>query len=135
MAGEIATRTVLVIDDDDLLRQTLHDLLRDGGYDVLVAGDGQEGIELAEKSRIDLIVCDLFMPGKEGIETILELRQSLPAAKIIAISGGGSFNDDGRILDWNLRAATQLGADGALQKPIRRDALLNLAEKLLSGAL
>ncbi|MEQ8353992.1 MAG: response regulator [Kiloniellaceae bacterium] len=119
--------TVLVIDDDPLYRQTLQDILSDGGYDVLLAENGKEGSKAVARDRIDLVVCDILMPEKDGIETILELRNSHPGLKIIAVSGGRLESG------LHLHAARQLGADAGLEKPIHSAELLNLAARLTAG--
>ena len=127
MAGNTGRHTVLVIDDDLLYRQTLQDILSDGGYRVFGVENGNDGLKFAAANAVDLIVCDLLMPEKEGIETIIELRRSRPDTKIIAVSGGGMFQPDRQ-----LHAARQLGADAALAKPIRSAELLELAASLLA---
>jgi len=128
MAGTGA-HTVLVIDDDPLYRQTLQDMLTVGGYRVVAARDGAEGLAVIARDAVDLVVCDLLMPVMEGIETIIALRRSRPQTKIIAVSGGGNLGI------WaTLEAARGLGADATLAKPIRSAELLNIADSLLGLA-
>jgi signal transduction histidine kinase/DNA-binding response OmpR family regulator len=102
--------SVLVVDDDpDVLRVT-HGFLRDAGYRVLTAQDGAQALAVLEIASCDVVLCDIFMPNKEGIETCRELRRMYPALPVIAMSGatgGASY----------LRVAEQLGAVSRLGKP------------------
>jgi DNA-binding response OmpR family regulator len=81
--------TILIIDDDQSLRDSLRRMLRREAYTVMEAPEGGEGIRILQNHSIDVALVDLFMPGKEGLETILEIRRSHPTVKIIAMSGGG----------------------------------------------
>ena len=93
----------------------------------LLAENGKEGSKAVARDRIDLVVCDILMPEKDGIEIILELRNSHPGLKIIAVSGGRLESG------LHLHAARQLGADAGLEKPIHSAELLNLAARLTAG--
>jgi two-component system chemotaxis response regulator CheY len=84
---------ILVIDDDPLVRSTIARLLSRAGYDFVLAGDGKRGLELFESEQPELVITDLIMPEKEGIETIRAIREMRPEAKIIAISGGGRLGN------------------------------------------
>jgi DNA-binding response OmpR family regulator len=110
---------VLIIDDDDLVRTTLSRTLVTVGYDVIEAIDGHDGLRKFRDGGIDLVITDILMPEKEGLETIRELRQSDSAVKIIAISGG---DRTGSLRYLGMAAA--LGADDILAKPYRRQDLL-----------
>jgi DNA-binding NarL/FixJ family response regulator len=119
-------RSILIIDDEDLVRAALKRTLALHGYEVSEAPNGKEGLRLYRQIRSDLVLTDLFMPEKEGIETILELRREFPSAKIIAMSGGARA--------WAvdlLPAAKQLGANLTLSKPFEIDALLSAIEKII----
>jgi CheY-like chemotaxis protein len=118
------TRRALVIDDDELVRATVTSILESAGYAVVQAGDGQHGLKLFHKHPVDLVITDILMPLKEGIETILEIRQRSPEVRIIAMTGGGSIGA-APILD----AAQQLGADAVLSKPFSKADLLGKIEK------
>ena len=85
---------ILIIDDDIQLSAMLKQLLERQGYSVITASDGNEGISLFHEKGARLIITDLIMPVKEGIETIAELVKSTPDVKIIAISGGGRLKPD-----------------------------------------
>jgi len=81
---------ILVIEDDVQVRALLKKLLESEGYTVLEAENGNIGIRLYHENSVDVVITDLIMPEKEGIETIRELRKIAPQIKIIAISGGGA---------------------------------------------
>jgi DNA-binding response OmpR family regulator len=118
---------ILVIDDDDDLRDVLCEALDEAGYTVHAANDGSKGLPLAEREPIDLVVTDILMPGKEGIETIRELRRVRPDIRIIAISGGGKLKDT-----LFLEAAAEFGADATLKKPFRVADFLETIERVLA---
>lgn len=120
--------TILVIDDDDLVRKTIVFALTAKGYDVFEAGNGIEGVDLYKSRSIDLTICDIIMPEKEGLDTIMTLRRLNPAAKIIAVSGGGRVGS----LDF-LPHAQKLGAMEALAKPFAPRHLVQLVEKCLAA--
>jgi len=105
-------KVVLVIDDDPVARMTVRAILEDEGYSVTCAEDGRRGVAVFRKLRPDLVVTDIIMPEKEGIETILELRSIWPKGPIIAISGGGRTGKT----DY-LRLAQGMGANAVLMKP------------------
>ena len=79
---------ILVIDDDPLVRRTMERLLQKSGYEVRLAVDGIEGLRAFRTQRPDLVITDIIMPQKEGLDTIRLLRTWSPDVKIIAISGG-----------------------------------------------
>ena len=79
---------ILVIDDEDQIRAMLREALELSGHEVLEARDGKEGIRVYQKQPADLVITDILMPEKEGLECILELRRIDPAVRVIAISGG-----------------------------------------------
>jgi two-component system chemotaxis response regulator CheY len=110
---------ILVIDDDSLIRETLRRMLEGAGHEVTEAEDGAAGLKAVKAQRPDLVVTDIYMPGKEGIETIRELRQIVPGLKIIAISGS-SWSSGHEALS----SAKLLGADRTLPKPFRKEQLL-----------
>jgi DNA-binding response OmpR family regulator len=117
---------ILIIDDDDQLREMLRKMLERAGYEVLAASDGKVGIEIFNQNAVDLVITDIVMPEKEGIETILELRGHAAKVKIIAMSGGGRIGPG-----EYLKLAKRVGADQVFNKPIRREELLTAIETLL----
>jgi two-component system response regulator (stage 0 sporulation protein F) len=119
---------ILIIDDQDHVRRLIQDLLPPH-HRVLEAKDGVEGLRVYCRQPVDLVLCDLFMPDKDGIETIRELRRHDPAVKIVAMSGG-SF--DGRMN--LLGVARALGADGVLGKPFDHETLCTTVEEALAEA-
>jgi two-component system chemotaxis response regulator CheY len=82
-------RRIMIVDDDASIRRTLHLLLSKAGYDVIQAADGSEAVRLWRQGGGDLVITDLHMPEKDGIETIIELLSHSPGVRIIAMSGGG----------------------------------------------
>lgn len=117
---------ILVIDDDDLVLDMLYESLTREGYDVLTASNGEEGLRLYREEPVDLIITDLFMPEKEGLETIIELRQDFPGVKIIAISGGGRIGTK----DY-LNMAKIFGVQRTFAKPVAREQLLEAIRDLV----
>ena len=122
-------RRILVIDDDDLVRETLRRALETAGFQVVEAADGRQGTRLYRSDPVDLVITDLLMPVKEGIETIRELRQINADAKIIAISGGGRAG----AVDF-LGMAKKLGADRVIAKSFRPADLIDAVRAVLDGA-
>lgn len=117
---------VLVIDDEEIVREATATMLRQSGYFVVEAGNGEEALALLDNGdRFDLIITDLVMPGKEGIETIQVIKKAFPEIQLIAMSGAMSS-------ETYLKAASALGAGVSLQKPFRRQELLDAVRKCLS---
>ncbi len=117
---------ILIIDDEELVRLTIRQMLEDAGYTVAEAENGAEGIRKLADFEADLIITDLLMPEKEGLETITELRSSHPELKIIAISGGARFKG-AHYLD----CAKKLGAQEILPKPFSDQQLQTVVEHML----
>ena len=118
---------ILIIDDDDALRRAMRRILERAGHTVREAPDGARGLALYREEAADVVVTDLIMPEKEGIETIIELREEFPDVRILAISGGGSFEPGEPLTD-----ARFLGADDALSKPFTLDELQDAVSRLLA---
>ena len=119
---------ILVIDDDSAARDTIVQVLEDGGYEVTSAEDGKRGLVSFRREPPDLVITDIIMPEKEGIQTITEMRGERPNAKIIAISGGGRIGNT----DF-LRIARHLGAMDVIAKPFDPDDLLSRVERCLDS--
>ncbi|AMD93622.1 response regulator [Desulfomicrobium orale] len=119
---------ILIIDDDALMRLALAKILLSAGYDVEQAGDGDEGLRLQRSQSFDLIITDLIMPDKEGIQIIRELRKEDSAIRIIAMSAGGR----GGATDY-LKWARLMGAKQCLSKPIKREELLDAVTSVLAA--
>jgi DNA-binding response OmpR family regulator len=110
---------ILVIDDETPVRAVIRQTLEEAGYEVNEAADGEEGLAALQTTPADLIITDIFMPIKEGIETIRTVRKQFLHVKLLAISGGGT-----RGMTEVLSAAQQFGAHHALVKPFTPDELL-----------
>ena len=118
---------ILLIDDDPLVLETLTGGLIAAGHEVVPASDGDEGLALLSRESIDIVVTDIIMPRREGIETILELRARQADVPIIAISGGGRNSN----LQF-LKVAEKLGATRTLQKPFSLSRLNQLIAECLT---
>src|ERR1700761_919171 len=119
--------SILVMDDDPQIRRMVVKALATQNHTIREAENGIEGLELLREQGADLVVSDIFMPKKEGIETILEIRRIAPNTKIIAISGGGFSGRGGY-----LAMAEKLGADRVMQKPLRLSEFLSVVTDLLN---
>jgi CheY-like chemotaxis protein len=109
---------VVLIDDDDLVRATLVNALDHAGFDVVAVVNGDEGLRQVIEKGADIVITDILMPEKDGIETIIQLRKAYPDLKIIAMSGGGQTNNTSL-----LGHARQFGADATLTKPFTLERL------------
>ncbi len=119
---------ILVIDDQELVRASIRITLEAAGHEVDEAEDGEVGVKLQEERLFDVVITDILMPVKEGIETIVDLRRNYEDLKIIAISGGSRS----KTMDY-LKAATSLGADKVLSKPFSNEELLSCVNECLGG--
>ncbi len=110
------------MDDEADARIFLEDVLQSAGYEVVLARDGAEGMQRYDSEPTDLALIDLFMPNREGLETIKELRKRAPNFPIIAISGDS-------LADCMLHVAKRIGANEILQKPFSPEELLASVKK------
>ena len=117
---------ILVLDDEPSILLMIRKMLEKAGHEVDVALNGKDGMQLFEKNKPDLVISDIIMPEKEGLETIFELRRMYPDLKIIAISGGGRIGPDGY-----LPGAKLLGANMVFQKPIDQKEFVNAVNQLV----
>jgi CheY-like chemotaxis protein len=123
---EVPMARVLVADDDEQFRSVMARMLELEGHEVLLAADGFEAGDLYRKHLPEVVVLDLYMPEKEGLETLLELRTHFPDIRIVVISGGGGpFKLD------PLLTAKRMGAVATLTKPISRDDLVAALDEAL----
>ena len=118
---------ILIIEDDTKFRTMLKTMLEREKHQVLEAGDGNDGMRQFKGNAPDLTITDIVMPEKEGLETIREIKQHAPDAKIIAISGGGQLKAQNYLM-----LAKKLGAACTLAKPFKRETLLAEMDRLLS---
>jgi len=117
---------ILLIDDDPHFREMFAELLIRNGYKVIETSDGRYASDLYKEHAPALVITDIIMPEKEGIETILDLKKKYKDLKIIAISGGGRTN----ALD-NLRSARLLGASHTFEKPFINNEILSTIKDLI----
>jgi len=120
---------ILIVDDDHETRVVLEEILTRSGFAVSVAMGGSEAVRCWRTERIDLAIIDVWMPEKDGLETIMEIRRITPNAKIIAISGvktAGPMDP--------LALASRMGARTTLQKPFTGEQLLYAIADLLRPA-
>jgi DNA-binding response OmpR family regulator len=117
---------ILVLDDEPSILLMIKKMLEKAGYEVIIASNGKEGMRLFDKEKPDMVITDIIMPEKEGLETIFELRRMYPDLKIIAISGGGRISPDGY-----LPGAKLLGANMVFQKPLVQKEFLAAVASLL----
>ena len=118
---------ILIIEDDLAYQKMLMTALAGAGFKVTAADDGAQGCRLFKNDPCDLVITDIFMPEKEGFETIMEIRQMSAEVKILAISGGGQF-DAKEMLPMSI----ELGANEAVEKPIGIKDLLGKINHLLA---
>jgi two-component system, chemotaxis family, chemotaxis protein CheY len=120
---------ILIIDDDRDIRHPLRLALENAGHDVLEAQDGTEGLKFWVDRGADLVITDVHMPEKDGLEVVRELTALYPAVKIIALSGGDSTGNFNSLSDAKL-----FGALRTLPKPFRHAELLSAINELLAKA-
>jgi len=118
--------SVLIIEDDSEIRGMLETMVRRAGFSVQTTKDGFEGVKSFRRNPSDVVITDIVMPEKEGLETILELREEYPGVKIIAISGGGRHDAKNY-----LQSAKDFGADYIFDKPFRPKEIIGAIKELL----
>lgn len=119
---------ILIIDDDIFLRELIKDILIDHPVNLFEAGNGDQGLEILKQEPIHLVITDIIMPEKEGLESIIEIIQKYPGIKILAISGGGSSGSE-----QYLEMASNLGAHATLSKPFDKNELLEKMNELIDN--
>ena len=120
---------ILVVDDEEMVRLTVRNILQAVGHTIIEAANGVDALKILTKQCPAIIITDILMPEKEGIETILEIRRGCRNIKIIAMSGGGRAHQ----MDF-LNFAKQAGADRILPKPFSGGQLITAIDELLSTA-
>lgn len=126
---------VMIIDDEEDIRIVLKEVFSRAGFDVVVASDGNEGLNLLREQPADLVITDIIMPGSDGVETAYDIRMEFPKTKIIVMSGGGNIGPGGYepsaiSTRAYLASAEAIGADLTLTKPFDRDELIRVAREL-----
>jgi two-component system chemotaxis response regulator CheY len=121
--------SVLVVDDEDQLRQLIREILEQAGYQVTEARDGKEAVLQYRLAPADVVIMDILMPEQDGLETTSTLRREFPNVKIIAITGSSEMIGILSFLD----VAKMLGAHRVLQKPFDMQTLLDTVQAELQA--
>jgi len=111
---------ILVIDDNDQFQKMMRECLEKAGYEVLVASDGEIGVELYREKKPDLVITDVIMPEKDGAQVIFELQKEFPGIKIIVMTGGGQGDAQAYLKSITAFSNVQ----HAFEKPFAMDELL-----------
>ena len=119
-------KRILIIDDEELTLHLLKSVLGEAGYDVLVANDGENGLQLFKEEEVDLVITDMVMPKKDGLKTILELREIDEYIPVVAISGGGAIAKE-----RYLAVAAYLENVKTIAKPFKKTDIIEAIEELL----
>jgi CheY-like chemotaxis protein len=122
-------KTVLVVDDDNLVQTTFKLLLESKGYQVLLANDGNHALQQLESARVDAVLLDILMPDREGIETLIEIKRRQPRTRVLVMSGGGI-----RTKHDFLSVAAKFGADATIKKALGTTEILNIVDSHLQSA-
>ncbi|MBD3287986.1 response regulator [candidate division KSB1 bacterium] len=120
---------ILIIDDEKQIRTVMRKLLEKEGHSVIEAENGAEGIDAYCRQPADLVITDIIMPEKEGIETIKEFMNEFPGIKIIATSGGSQLLTP----ELGLDVAKCLGAVRTLKKPFSSNELIEAVNDVLGN--
>lgn len=128
--------SILIIDDEEDVRLVLKEVLERAGYEVSVAENGLEGLQLLERDEVDLMITDVIMPGIDGVTTMQRARGMYPNMPVIVITGGGNIApmeyEPGAIkTSAFLASATKAGANRTLTKPFGRKDILEAVQELL----
>jgi CheY-like chemotaxis protein len=118
---------ILIVDDDDLTRGVMKRILDIGNHTIFQADNGREALQVVLTAPIDLVITDILMPERDGLDVIAELRGTHPWVKVLAYSGGGDLHD----FDV-LSLAKEVGAHAAIQKPFSISDLLKAVNDLLA---
>ena len=119
---------VLIVDDESSIRGLLRQAFEMNGFEVVEASNGTEAVRTFGEGGIDLVITDIIMPDKEGLESIMDLKEIDPDVKIIAMSGGGRLEPHSY-----LQMAAKFGAKKVFQKPLSIALLLEAARELTAS--
>lgn len=117
---------VMIVEDDGQVRKVWRAVLEEAGYEVTEAEDGFRAVEIQRENPADLVVTDLLMPGRDGLETIMHIRRADRSVKFIAVTGGGKI-----LRSDLLRQARMLGATKTFQKPLEAEKLIEAVRELV----
>jgi DNA-binding response OmpR family regulator len=120
-------KTILLVEDDDQLARACTEILKRAGYSVVRADDGDMAVATFELTSVDLMIVDMFLPGKDGYEVIDACRRIKPGIPIVGVSGGGDVTDP----DSLLKGARELGAMVTIAKPFSERELLHVIDHIL----
>lgn len=120
---------ILVVDDEESVRDMVKAMIEPAGYDVIEAGNGAEACDACKEAPVDLIITDIVMPEKNGIDLIMDVKKEYPDIPVIAISGGGGIT--GRY-DY-LEIAKLVGAENILKKPFAMADLRSAVDNILKN--
>jgi DNA-binding NtrC family response regulator len=120
---------ILIIDDDHHILIMIKKMLERAGFEVEMAFNGNEGLELFKREPADLVITDIIMPEKEGLETIREMKKLSSELKIIAMSGGGKISADNY-----LDTAKIFGATRVMEKPFSQKQMISTVQELLGDS-
>ena len=126
---------IIIIDDEEDIRIVLKEIFVREGFEVEVASNGEEGLNLLRENGADVVITDIIMPGSDGVETAYDIRMEFPGTKIIVMSGGGNIApheyEPGAIKTTAyLASAAAVGADLTLTKPFDREKLIEAVREL-----
>lgn len=127
--GPHAAEQILVVDDNQEVLYFMRAALEQAGYSVRTASEGAQALLLLSQRQAALLITDIFMPGRDGIETLRDCKSRFPQTRIIVMSAGGG---SGRKLDY-LPAAQLIGVDATLRKPFNVDQLLDTVHTVLQA--
>jgi len=128
---------VIIIDDEEDIRIVLKEVFVRAGFEVEVASDGNDGLNLLRDKGADLVITDIIMPGRDGVQTVYDIRMEFPNTKIIVMSGGGNlqpreYEPTAIKTTAYLASAAAVGADLTLTKPFDRKELVKAANELIA---
>ncbi len=118
--------TILIVDDEEQIRESMRGVLADEGYAIRLAENGRRGLEILDKEKPALVILDVWMPEMDGIEFLREVRKRHPKTRVVVVSGHGNIETAVR--------ATQLGAFDFIEKPFSIESLLGVVGRALRGA-
>jgi CheY-like chemotaxis protein len=127
---------IVIIDDEEDIRDVLGEVLTRAGHQVKAASNSSDGLEMLRNDGADLVITDIIMPGKDGIESAYDIRMEFPNTRIIVISGGGNvkpmdYEPSALKTEAYLASASAAGADMTLSKPFDRKELLDAVNELV----
>lgn len=118
-------KRIIIIEDDQVIRESLKEILEMNSFEVIATDTGIDLMKKITEFRPDILITDIIMPDKDGIEIIIEAKKTLPDIKLIAISGGGRIDSESY-----LNTAKYLGADSTLKKPFTHEQLISVIKNL-----